>query len=96
MNVRKWLPALVIVIGLFIGFVSGLVENSPDSAGPSDKYYGFPLAWRMVDTTTGEKYTYAPELLIDCIFGIVIVSIIAATALLTEKWMAKKNTQIVK
>jgi hypothetical protein len=97
LKLSRRLVAVIVVIGLAIGFVSGLVENSPDSVGiPGNKYYGFPLTWRMVSTETGQKYAYAPELLVDCLFGIAMASVIAATALATDKWMTKKTTQVVK
>ena len=97
LKVSRRLVAIIVVIGLAIGFVSGLVENSPDSAGiPGNKYYGFPLVWRMVSMETGQKDAYAPELLLDCLFGTAIASVIVATALVTEKWVTKKTTHVVK
>jgi hypothetical protein len=91
----NWLiVAIVVVVGLFVGFGSGLVENNPDSVGiPGRKYYGFPFAWRMVDTESGQKYSYPFELLGDCVFGVVSVSIVAGTAMLTMKMMGKKEAQ---
>lgn len=97
LRVSKRLVAIIIVLGFSVGFGSGLVENTPDFASnPQNRYYGFPLVWRAVNTTTGEKYTYAFELFADCLFGIVLASIIAATTLATEKWLAKRNKQTVK
>jgi hypothetical protein len=97
LRVSKRLVAIIIVVGFFVGFGSGLVENTPDFASiPQNTYYGFPLVWRAVNTTTGEKYTYAFELFADCLFGIVLASIIVATTLATEKWLAKKNKRIRK
>ena len=74
------------------GFWRGLVENNPDSIGIFKKYYGFPFAWRAVDEG-GQKYTYPVELLADCVFGVVSVSIVAGTAMLTMKMMGKKKAQ---
>jgi hypothetical protein len=91
LKVNWRIVTVVVVIGFFVGFGSGLVENNPDSAGTA-KYYGFPFAWRAVDEG-GQKYAYPSELLADCVFGIVSVSIVAGTAMLTMKWMGKKKAQ---
>jgi hypothetical protein len=93
---RRSLVAIVVVVGFFVGFGSGLVEVEPDFADiPENKYYGFPLAWRVVNTATGEKFTYPLELFVDCLFGILMVGIVAVATAVTEKWM-KKNAQTSK
>lgn len=92
LKVNWRIVAVVVVVGLFVGFGSGLVENNPDSIGIFKKYYGFPFAWRAVDEG-GQKYTYPVELLADCVFGVVSVSIVAGTAMLTMKMMGKKKAQ---
>jgi hypothetical protein len=94
LKVSKRLTGVIIVVGFFIGFGSGLIENSPYYAGiPENRYYGFPFVWRAVDAKTGEKYAYAVWLIIDCLFGTILASIIAAATLSTQKWMMKKNRQ---
>jgi hypothetical protein len=91
LRISRRLVAVIILVGFFVGFGSGLVENSPVSVGnPGNKYYGFPLAWRTVNTETGQKDAYPLELFLDCLFGIAVVSVIAATALATEKRMTKR------
>lgn len=93
LKVNWRIVAVVVVVGLFVGFGSGLVENEPDFPHiPENEYYGFPLAWRVVDEG-GQKNTYPLELLADCVFGVVSVSIVAGTAILTMKMMDKKKTQ---
>jgi hypothetical protein len=88
------LVAIVVVVGFFVGFGSGLVEVEPDFAHiPENKYYGFPLAWRVVDTATGERFAFGFELFVDCLFGMLMVGMVAVAAVVTEKWMKKKNTQ---
>lgn len=82
--------ALIVVFGVCIGLVSGFVENTTRGASiPENKYYGYPLVWRLSDAFTGEKYYYF-ELVIDCIFWIVIVS---AVALLAQK-LLKHNEKV--
>ena len=95
MRVNKTLVGIIIVLGFFVGFGSGLVENAPIFASnPQDKYYGFPIVWRAVNTKTGEKNAYAPELFADCLFGVAVVSTVAAMALATEKRLMKKNKRV--
>jgi hypothetical protein len=97
LKVSKRLVGVIIVVGFFIGFGSGLVENSPNFASvPENRYYGFPFVWRAVNVRTGEKYTYAIWLFIDCLFGAMMASITAVTALSMQKWMMKKDRQNVK
>lgn len=74
------------IVGFFVGFGSGLVENGP-------AYFGFPIAWRMVDVSTGDKVAYPLELFLDILFGIGMVAIVAAVTILTERWVSNKNKQ---
>ena len=91
------LVAVIIVVGFFIGFGSGLIENTSGPANvPGDKYYGFPLAWRAVNTVTGSRYEYPVELFVDCLFGVLFVSIIAGAAIITENRLMKKSRKKVK
>lgn len=94
-RVRWWSwVAIVVVIGFFVGFGSGLVEVKPGYAHiPENRYYGFPLAWRAVDTATGEKSAYGLELLVDCLFGMLMTGMVAVAAAVTEKWVGKKSKQ---
>jgi hypothetical protein len=91
------LVAVIIVVGFFIGFGSGLIENvSGPASVPGNKYYGFPLAWRAVNTSTGDRYEYPVELFVDCLFGVLMVSIIAGTTIITENRLIKKSRKKVK
>lgn len=93
LRLSKRLVTIIIVVGFFVGFGSGLFENSSGSAGvPGNTYYGFPLAWRAVDTK-GDKYGYPLELFIDCLFGVSLVSIIAGTTITTERWLIRKSNK---
>jgi len=78
------LIAIVVVVGFFVGFGSGLVEIESG-------YFGFPLAWRVVDLVTGEKSVLWLELFVDCLFGMLMVGMVAVAAALTEKYMVKKE-----
>jgi hypothetical protein len=92
--VRWWLVAVVILIGFFVGFGSGLIENDPGFLHiPEQRYYGFPLVWRMVDTASGEKFTYPVELLADIVFGIVMVATVVLAMSLTVKYLNRKEAQ---
>jgi hypothetical protein len=89
--------AIIIVVGFFIGFGSGLVENRPDFASvPEERYYGFPFVWREVNTVTGEKRSYPLDLFYDILLGMAMVSIIVGTMLATQRWLMKKSRQIPK
>ena len=91
---KRSLVVIVLVLGFFVGFGSGLVEvESGFPHVPENKYYGFPLAWRMVDTTTGERSEFWLELFVDCLFGMLMVGMVAVAAAVTEKWMGKKGKQ---
>lgn len=92
---RRVLVAVVVFVGFFVGFGSGLIEQ-PGLGVPEERYYGFPLVWRMVNTATGDKFTYPLELFIDVVFGVVIVSIIAVSTVMTYNWMNRRHQQIVK
>lgn len=77
--------AMALIGGVCIGLVSGLVENKPGSAGiPENKYYGYPLIWRLSDPFTGEKYSYF-ELLVDCIFWVAVALVLALLATLLKR-----------
>ena len=82
----RTLVLVVVVVGFFMGFGSGLVETGSG-------YYGFPIAWRMVDTVTGDKVAYPLELFLDVLFGIGMIAIVAAVTILTDRWVSNKNKQ---
>ena len=81
---KRSLVVIVVVVGFFVGFGSGLVEIEPG-------YYGFPLAWRVVDTVTGDRFALWLELFVDCLFGMLMVGMVAVAAAVTEKWVGKKG-----
>ena len=91
---RLTLVAIVVVVGFFVGFGSGLVENEPGFVHiPENKYYGFPLAWRMVNTVTEDKVAYPLELFLDVLFGIGMIAIVVAVTVLTDRWVSNKSKQ---
>lgn len=66
----------VIVIGVCIGLFTGVVENRPSEVGiPEDKYYGYPLRWRVTHTGLPDDFLFF-ELFVDCLFWFVIVLVI--------------------
>lgn len=84
------LVVLVLVIGFFVGLATGLVENNAETLGLyENKYYGFPLAWRLVYNSE-LKTVYYDALLVDIVFGVVIAAIMFAVAMKTIKLMEKK------
>lgn len=87
------IAALAALLGICLGFVSGFVENRLGSASiPENRYYGFPLVWRLSNLNAGETYYYF-ELFIDCLFWILIVSIIAFGAAAMMKLMSRKSAR---
>ena len=90
LKISRRLIALILFFGFFVGFGSGLVENPDASNYLVGTYaYGFPLAWRSVNAA-GDKNAYPLELFIDILFGIAIVSVVAASYELTQRWVTKK------
>jgi len=89
------ITAIILLVGFFIGFGSGLIENLPDSVSiPGNKYYGFPLVWRMVEMESGNYVTYVDKLFLDIAFGWAIIAVVAMAAMITMKRM-NKNKQII-
>ena len=80
----RTLVLVVVVVGFFVGFGSGLAENGSG-------YYGFPIAWRMIDTVTGDKVAYPLELFLDVLFGVGMVAIVTAVTILTDRWISNKK-----
>jgi hypothetical protein len=92
LKISKRVIALILFFGFFVGFGSGLIENPDASNYPQEiVYYGFPLGWRSVNN--GEKFAYPLELFVDILFGIAIVSLVATSYLLTQRWVSKKATK---
>jgi len=89
------IAAIVLLVGFFVGFGSGLIENQPDSVSiPGNKYYGFPFVWRMVEMESGNYETYVDKLFLDIAFGWALIAVVAAAAMITMKRM-NKNKQII-
>ena len=66
----------VVVIGVCAGAFTGAVENRPSEVGiPEDKYYGYPLRWRVTHTGLPDEFRIF-ELCVDCLFWFVIVLIV--------------------
>jgi uncharacterized membrane protein YfcA len=86
------IAAIILFVGFFVGFGSGLIENRPDSESiPGNKYYGFPLVWRMVEMESGTYETYVDKLFLDIAFGWIIIAVVAAAAMITMKRMNRKK-----
>ena len=84
--------AIILFVGFFVGFGSGLIENRPDSVSiPGNRYYGFPLVWRMVEMESGTYETYVDKLFLDIAFGWVIIAVVAVAAMITMRRMSRKN-----
>jgi hypothetical protein len=67
---------LAVVIGVCVAALTGFVENTPGSITiPENKYYGFPIIWRISDAFTGEKYLYF-EFFVDSFFWTAIIAIL--------------------
>jgi hypothetical protein len=96
LKISRRLIALILFFGFFVGFGSGLVENPDASNYPVTYAYGFPLAWRSVNTASGDKNAYPLELFIDVLFGMAIVSVIAVSYALTQRWVSKKTPKPTK
>lgn len=59
-----------------MGVFTGAVENRPSEVGiPEDKYYGYPLRWRVTHTGLPDEFRFF-ELFVDCLFWFVIVLIV--------------------
>ncbi len=84
--------AVILFVGFFVGFGSGLIENQPDSVSiPGNKYYGFPFIWRMVEMESGTYKTYVEMLFLDIAFGWAIIAIVAVATIITMKHVSGKN-----
>lgn len=81
---------MIFLVSLFAGLASGFFESKPDFVSiPENKYFGFPLIWRMLNTATGETGLYFFELAIDCLFWFALVSIAAVVAIAIQKSVKK-------
>ncbi|MEM4704818.1 MAG: hypothetical protein QXJ02_07115, partial [Candidatus Bathyarchaeia archaeon] len=61
-----WLLVLSVSAGFGAALLSGLVENRPQEVTiPENRYYGYPLIWRLFDPFTGENY-YIDQFVVDC------------------------------
>jgi hypothetical protein len=84
---------LIALVGVLASLSSGLVENKPDFISiPENKYFGFPLVWRMLNTATGETYSYYFELAIDWLFWFALALIVTVVAIATQKSIRKSNS----
>jgi hypothetical protein len=79
------------LIGFFVGLVTGLVENNVSQpSADNSKYYGFPLIWRIIDTT-GVRSVYFPGFFVDWAFGIVLTLFMLLIAKKTEETIMRRN-----
>ena len=85
---------MIVLAGVLASLGSGLFENKPDFVSiPENKYFGFPLVWRMLNTATGETRLYSFELTIDGLFWFALVSIVVLVAMVTQKLVKKGVTE---
>jgi hypothetical protein len=69
-----------VVTGVCIASLTGFVENKPSGVIiPENKYYGFPMIWRISDVFAGEKFLYL-EFFVNCTFWVAIVAILILLA----------------
>jgi len=67
---------LTIIISACITALTGFTENTPSGVViPENKYYGFPMIWRVSDAFAGEKFFYL-EFFVDLAFWTAIVAIV--------------------
>ncbi|MEM3577863.1 MAG: hypothetical protein QXX51_05335 [Candidatus Bathyarchaeia archaeon] len=80
MKVNWRILVLAVTIGVCITSFTGFVENTPSGVIiPENKYYGFPMIWRISDAFVGEKILYY-EFLLDFLFWTAITAIIVLLA----------------
>ena len=85
---------MIVLAGVFASLCSGLFESKPDFVSiPENKYFGFPLIWRMLNTATGETDLYFFELAINCLFWFALVSIAAVVAIAIQKSVKKGKSE---
>lgn len=60
-----------IVLGFIVSLATGLVENGPRIGLPENKYYGYPLVWRLTTTAQPTEFIFT-SLIIDAAFWIAI------------------------
>ena len=75
---------LAIIIGVCIGVATGFIFEQPQMGIPGNKFFGFPLVWRISEMETGTETYSCFELVVDCIFWIAIVLVIALLAKLLK------------
>ena len=77
---------MAVVVSICVGVFTGAVENRPSAIGiPEDRYYGYPLRWRVTHTGLPDELRFF-ELFVDCLFWFVIVLIVVL--------LAKKLTKV--
>lgn len=81
---------LVVVAGVCIGLGTGIIEQSRISI-LENKYYGFPLVWRISSMNTGETYMYL-ELVADLAFWTSVVAVIMIVVSMMLQWTKTRKT----
>jgi hypothetical protein len=66
---------LTVIIGVCIVIATGI---------PGNKFFGWPLVWRISEMETGTEICSYFELFVDCIFWIVIALVIFLFAKITK------------
>jgi hypothetical protein len=70
---------LAVVLGVGVGLATGLLENQTGASIPENKYYGFPLFWRINNMNTGDTYM-SFELFVDVAFWIIVFLVVGLVA----------------
>ena len=83
---------LVVLIGLFVGLATGLVEDGTGQVNETqNRYYGFPLFWRIVDANTGARSADYLGFFVDWGFGAVIAAFMIFVAQQTERKIMRRH-----
>lgn len=67
---------LTVIIGVCIAIATGFIIEHPQTGIPGNKFFGWPLVWRISEMETGTEICSYFELFVDCIFWIVIALVI--------------------
>lgn len=78
---------MAVVAGVCVSLVGGFVENPPEASVIGQRYYGWPLVWRITKTLLPEEYRIF-ELFADCLIWIAVVTLII---LLAQKLMKSQK-----
>jgi len=81
---------LGVVVGVCVGLGTGIIEQFRISIS-ENKYFGFPLVWRISNLNTGETYLYL-ELVADLAFWACLIAVIMVVASMMLQWAKVRKT----